>query len=77
MKTGYDLTPTQRLILLALCIEPNQTIKRLQANTGTKTERHLASALRALCIISAVEGTPGEDGSKRFSLRTKICNPKS
>jgi hypothetical protein len=69
MMTVFDLTPTERLVIFSLNFEPNQTVRRLQATTGTRTEKHLVQALRTLRLAGAVEAASGEDGIERFSIR--------
>lgn len=69
MTTVFVPTPTERLALMSLHIEPNQTIERLQETTGARSQKHLGRALRTLCLARAVEIEEGEDGIERFRLR--------
>lgn len=77
MLTVFDLTPTERLIIFSLHFESNQTVKRLRATTGTRTEKHLAHALRTLRLARAVEATTGDDGVERYSIKRQTPQKKA
>jgi hypothetical protein len=66
--TEFDLTPTERLIILALRIKPHQRLDSLQRNTRTKTLKHLARAVRTLRMAGAVIPETDEDGVERYRL---------
>lgn len=68
MTTDIDLTPTERLIILALRIKPRQSLESLQRRTRTKTLKHLARAVRTLRLAGAVILEAGDDGVERYSL---------
>jgi hypothetical protein len=68
MTTEIDLTPTERLIILALRIKPQQSLDSLQRNTRTKTLKHLARAVRTLRLARIVAPEVGEDGLERYCL---------
>ncbi len=68
MITDIDLTPTERLIILARRLEPRQTLQRLQRTTRTKTLKHLARAVRTLRLARIVTPVQGEVGLERYSL---------
>jgi hypothetical protein len=68
MTTEIDLTPTERLLILSLRLEPRQTLQRLQKTTRTKTPKHLARAVRTLRMAGAVIPEIGGDGVERYSL---------
>ena len=57
-----EMTTTERLIMLALELEPNQTAAALQRRTGTKTFKHLVRTLRTLVLARILTRTMNEDG---------------
>jgi hypothetical protein len=68
MTTDIELTPTERLAILALMLEPRQSLQRLQKTTRTKTLKHLGRAVRTLRMAGAVIPEVGDDGVERYSL---------
>jgi hypothetical protein len=53
---NYDnLTPTEKMILLALQLHPEMTIDALMALTGTETRKYMARTLRTLILCSKIE----------------------
>ena len=77
MTTDLTFSPTERLAILALRVEAAQTLEQLQANTGTKTAKHLQRALRTLRLARIVIANQGDDGVERYSLGHKPANAKS
>ena len=68
MTTDIELTPTERLAILSLRLEPRQSLQRLQKTTRTRTLKHLGRAIRTLRLARIVVPEQGEDGLERYSL---------
>jgi hypothetical protein len=68
MIADVDLTPTEKLTIFSLRLEPRQTLQRLQRTTRTKTLKHLGRAVRTLRLAGIVIPEVGDDGVERYCL---------